>query len=1413
MKKASYKYMKNKQRPIEINLMGNGRGTLNFESDCDELKDIMYVDDIGNLTFEEWLCPTTCKLEDLKDFYFYKVIEKLGPSDIWSKKIREEKSIYMQLVNYVISFLFDGVSINEILRNLLSISSSNNLYIEKLNKMGYVATLTLIQLEVTKRLLNDLSNSDNYMSTVADSKEYLIYKCIQMLSLLYLKQAKKCIKVLKNNQLYYSNIMLEEEDVTLLFKNKDFNQYFLCLMEKKVTFVSSILQEIGIKSLIDSLEKYGEGVYPFSDKEYENMKYNVDAQPNYEYLLSESKNKKVVDLFSNVRVFDEFDKIDTSSKNLKAWEKLAAGSSQLLQYYADNTYEYKSEGCIEDLFSKMLRKYKDTYLISNYSEVFNDMDLTKVLSYLIISRNDIEMKLMTQMGEDTDSNYVSKMTTKNLYLSLHVLIIDIAPDIIDTLPLMEWARKNDRKLYEDLLKNPCVNRNFSIAVKYNKKLSEAKSAGVVAFPYLQKSIVSDHAIPDSLMERLSGYNIMYSVDCSIKSFLFKEMLCQIEDWLDIRVNAYNLVMEKISRYCRNMADKLENYVETDKPDEQKIIEDITDTVVGYYIEEKKKEAEAKKATIRIIELEKQRMLQKVQIQIEEYGSIRELIELLKEGKAHPKSEIKSVEDILSTPIEVNNIKDEDGCIISFDTSLNLIQNVFYGMCMGNAESPDGTNKVEELMHLLCMFYFRFEEDEIDFPLAILINMCRILLNGEKSKLKEVLSKMDTYVELSKYINDFLLVVYKNEYKVSKKKIKTVEEVKKFLCDEISAFKFHICRYGKGFSANYSISPELADEMYSLKFNEDVKLDLESGDSFIMAFPDFEIQTSLNSDKFECKITVNSRNRFIKLCTVKYNKDINKLLNSDVYIDNYSLLGLLSRVNNDILSWGKNGIMLNPGEVTLNSLVNPGAIGSKIYNKFPEEVENYVRKIQEWTGETLAKNFIMSFLAEGVEKSQEYIKGFIRSMINVHLNTMYYKQSGFLNEEDLGDGKLKELVLAQEYYKLKKISSKKFDSNKIDLESFKYAPILKVPKNTEEILKFQVFLLKLGVYGSEYIKLPERFYTEEGQKYLEEVYKMLIEKDSEDVIVDEYVKNFLFDEVKFKFPFLDDKLKFTESIKVDPDNLKCSYMEKLGESLVLYDCEWSDGKLTINDEAYLDYIDSFYFYFTKNGRLNEYNIYSPVVEDMSKINEETKKFADSMREAQAVMVYSYVLYVILILERNRIMQMAENTRNRKFVGKIIQKDMEDELNVDESEIDETSNKSDGNVQSEDTKQSVTIRKNSLNEEENSFLDTLSPEEFRLLEEISEVNGVKVVNLGNLFFKKMNRLMQGIRSLERVAPRYKVKSWAVRGYTRTSKNGVISYIEGGVRRRNTELLDKDAIERQEKILSLDDILKSSNIFEDK
>lgn len=1412
MKKASYKYMKNKQRPIEINLMGNGRGTLNFESDCDELKDIMYVDDIGNLTFEEWLCPTTCKLEDLKDFYFYKVIEKLGPSDIWSKKIREEKSIYMQLVNYAISFLFEGVSINEILRNLLSISSSNNVYIEKLNKMGYVATLTLIQLEVTKRLLNDLSNSDNYMSTVADSKEYLIYKCIQMLSLLYLKQAKKCIKVLKNNQLYYSNIMLEEEDVTLLFKNKDFNQYFLCLMEKKVTFVSSILQEIGIKSLIDSLEKYGEGVYPFSDKEYENMKYNVDAQPNYEYFLSESKNKKVVDLFSNVRVFDEFDKIDTSSKNLKAWEKLAAGSSQLLQYYADSNYEYKSEGCIEDLFSKMLRKYKDTYLISNYSEVFNDMDLAKVLSYLIISRNDIEMKLMTQMGEDTDSNYVSKMTTKNLYLSLHVLIIDIAPDIIDTLPLMEWARKNDRKLYEDLLKNPCVNRNFSIAVKYNKKLSEAKSAGVVAFPYLQKSIVSDHAIPDSLMERLSGYNIMYSVDCSIKSFLFKEMLCQIEDWLDIRVNAYNLVMEKISRYCRNMADKLENYGETDKSDEQKIIEDITDTVVGYYIEEKKKEAEAKKAIKRAIELEEQRILQKIQVQIGEYGSVRELIELLKEDKVHPRSKIKSAEDILLTPIEISSIKDEDGCIISFDAALDLVQNVFYGVCSGKAESPSGSNTVEELMQLLCMFYFRFEEDEIDFPLAILINLCRSTLSDKGSGLRKVLHAMDEYKKLSEYIDE-VTFMYNNGYKLSKKKIKSAEDVNKFLCDEISALKYQICNYGRSFSARYSLSPEVAEEMYNSDFEKNMEIDLNSKESFLIGFPDFGIQTTLDGNRFECKITVNSKNRYVDLFTVKCGKNIHDLLNSDLCISNHSLLGLLSYTNNDVIAWGKNGTLVGKGEVVLDKLVNPGIIGSKLYNKFPKEAENYVRKIQAWTGESLTTNFVVAFLAEGVEKHREYFKKFAYSMINMHLNAMYYKQSGFLNEEDLGDGKLKELVLAPEYHKLKKISNKKFDSNKIDLESFKYAPILKVPKNTEEILKFQVFLLKLGVYGSEYIKLPERFYTEEGQKYLEEVYKMLIEKDSEDVIVDEYVKNFLFDEVKFKFPFLDDKLKFTESIKVDPDNLKCSYMEKLGESLVLYDCEWSDGKLTINDEAYLDYIDSFYFYFTKNGRLNEYNIYSPVVEDMSKINEETKKFADSMREAQAVMVYSYVLYVILILERNRIMQMAENTRNRKFVGKIIQKDMEDELNVDESEIDETSNKSDGNVQSEDTKQSVTIRKNSLNEEENSFLDTLSPEEFRLLEEISEVNGVKVVNLGNLFFKKMNRLMQGIRSLERVAPRYKVKSWAVRGYTRTSKNGVISYIEGGVRRRNTELLDKDAIERQEKILSLDDILKSSNIFEDK
>lgn len=1412
MKKVSYKGMKIKQRPIEINLAENGRNILNFESDCDELKHISHVDDIGNLTFEEWLCPDMCKLEDLKDFYFYKVIEKLGPSDIWSKKIREEKSIYMQLVNYAISFLFEGVSINEILQNLLSVSSSNNVYIDKLNKMGYVATLTLIQLEVTKTLLNAVSNSDNYMFTMSDSKQDFIYTYIQMISLLYLKKAKKCINVLKNKQLYHSYIMLEEEDMTYLFKNKDFKQYFLCLMERKVSFVSNILQKIGIKSLIDNLEKYDEGVYPFSDKEYENMKNTVDAQPNYEYFLSKSKNKKVVDLFSNVRVFDEFDKIDTSSKNLKAWERLAAGSSQLLQYYGNSNYEYKSEGCIEDLFSKMLRKYKDTYLISNYSEVFNDMDLIQVLSYLIISRSDIEMRLMTQMDEDIDSNYVSKLTTKNLYLALHVLIIDMAPDIIDTLPLMEWARKNDRKLYEDLLKNPCVNRNFSIAVKYNKKLSEAKSAVVVAFPYLQKSIVNDHAISDSLMERLSGYNIMYYVDCSIKSFLFKEMLWQVEDWLDIRITAYNIVMEKIYRYCRNTADKLENYVEIGKSDEQKIVEDITDTVVGYYIEEKKKEAEAKESIRRIIELEKQSLLQKVQIQIEEYGSIRELIENLKEGKVHPKSKIKSVEDILLTPIKVNNIKDEDGCIISFDTSLNLIQNVFYGVCMGNEESPDGTNKVEELMHLLCMFYFRFEEDEIDFPLAILINICRILLNGEKSKLNEVLSKMDTYVELSKYITDFLVVVYKNGYKVSKKKIKTVEDVKKFLCDEISAFKFHICRYGKGLSANYSISPELADEMYSLKFNEDVKLDLESGDSFIMAFPDFEIQTSLNSDEFECKITVNSKNRFIKLFTVKYNKDINKLLNSDVYIDNYSLLGLLSRVNNDIISWGKNGIMLNPGEVILNNLVNPGAIGSKIYNKFPEEVENYVRKIQEWTGETLAKNFIMSFLAEGVEKSQEYIKGFIRSMINVHLNTMYYKQSGFLVEENLENQERKELVLAPEYYKWKKINSKQFDSGRIDLEEFRYAPILKVTDNVVDILKFQVFLIKLGLYGSKYVKLPERFYKEEEQNHLEEVYNMLMKEGNEDVIIGEDVKSFLFDDVKFEFPLLKDKLKLTNSGKIDPENLRCYYLNRLGESLVLYDCEYDGEKITIKDEAYLDYIESFYFYFN-NGRLNEYNIYSPVVEDMRKINEETMRIAELIREEQAITVYSYVVYAILILDRHRIIQLVENTRNRKFIGKIIP---ENEVDYEKVYSDDSKNKEEVESdakENEEEKQAITIRRNSLNDEENRFLDTLSPEEFRLLEDVSDVNGVKVINLGNLFFKKMNRLMQGIRSLERVAPRYKIKSWAVRGYTRTSKNGVVSYIEGGVRRRNTELLDKDAIERQEKILSLDDVLKTTNIFEDK
>ena len=389
-------------------------------------------------------------------------------------------------------------------------------------------------------------------------------------------------------------------------------------------------------------------------------------------------------------------------------------------------------------------------------------------------------------------------------------------------------------------------------------------------------------------------------------------------------------------------------------------------------------------------------------------------------------------------------------------------------------------------------------------------------------------------------------------------------------------------------------------------------------------------------------------------------------------------------------------------------------------------------------------------------------------------------------------------------------ARKFEQPRID--KFMEAPILLVDLNKKKMFSYLIILIKLGYMGSEFVKLSDEFSDGDYVTRLEKLSQELDEDLSYDDTV--FLKKVL-SSISFNFNFIFDNIKMCNCMVKDLDlkDYLGYFIERIGESLTIYNFRSLDEELRISNVFYMDYIENFNFEFTEYGLL-EKNVYSALSDDLARCGKVGKDLSVSQLSEVSEYIFAYVFYSIIILERQRIQEYAENVKNRKVNVEVVEEDLEPELEQKENEYREkeslTREKRPVKVSDKKEKpreiEQVKIRKNSLTEEELDVINSIDTGVMDNILSSENLVGVKVLSLNSLFVKNISRVFKGNKSLERVKPTYSVKSWPVRGYTRVSKNGKITYVEPGRRHRSKELLGKDTVEYQQKVLTEGSLLKN-------
>lgn len=497
---------------------------------------------------------------------------------------------------------------------------------------------------------------------------------------------------------------------------------------------------------------------------------------------------------------------------------------------------------------------------------------------------------------------------------------------------------------------------------------------------------------------------------------------------------------------------------------------------------------------------------------------------------------------------------------------------------------------------------------------------------------------------------------------------------------------------------------------------------------------------------------------------------------------------------------------------------------KIFEKHQVKHEDFSRYCAQCVKDTVSTNFTDLYILVESFNGKKFLFNLLTAAYSEVTCALYYKK---LQEKGIYELERREVhdgidsIEGIEYYELKpseytvKLENilnkdRKFEQPRID--KFIEAPILLIDLNIKKMFSYLIILIKLGYMGSECIKLSDDFSSADYVTRLEELSQELDEDLSYDDTV--FLKKVL-SSISFNFNFIFDNIKMCNCMVKDLDlkDYLGYFIERIGESLTIYNFRSLDEELRISNVFYMDYIENFNFEFTEYGLL-EKNVYSALSDDLARCGKVGKDLSVSQLSEVSEYIFAYVFYSIIILERQRIQEYAENVKNRKVNVDVLEEDLEQELEQKENEYREkeslTREKRPVKVSDKEEKpreiEQVKIRKNSLTEEELDVINSIDTGVMDNILSSENLVGVKVLSLNSLFVKNISRVFKGNKSLERVKPTYSVKSWPVRGYTRVSKNGKITYVEPGRRHRSKELLGKDTVEYQQKVLTEGSLLKN-------
>ena len=371
----------------------------------------------------------------------------------------------------------------------------------------------------------------------------------------------------------------------------------------------------------------------------------------------------------------------------------------------------------------------------------------------------------------------------------------------------------------------------------------------------------------------------------------------------------------------------------------------------------------------------------------------------------------------------------------------------------------------------------------------------------------------------------------------------------------------------------------------------------------------------------------------------------------------------------------------------------------------------------------------------------------------------------------------------------------------DIFKFNESPVLLFDK--KNMFKYIIILIKLGKEGSPFIKVSDELYSDDFSQKIDHFSEYLSGNKLESISNDVISK--LLSLISFKFKFVFDGIKMCETKDfhlIDKNTLDGLYINRLGDSLEIYEYSMIDGKMSIVSEYFMDFVDTIRFNVTDVGFVEE-NLYSIESDSLLKCGEIGEEIASNKLTRISETLFAYVFFSILFLEKKRIQVLADNVKN----GKVTLSSNElRNISLDSKrkdyEVKDKKIKADDN--SRDKEKSVQIT-----DEELEVFENINAGQFDIVTDLNDINGIKVISLQDLFFVNLERVFKGQNTLNRLKPKYRLKSWNVSGHLRTYKSGKQVYIAPHKNNRNSELLEEDYIDYQQKIITSDDF-KKSNLF---